>query len=308
MTSPGASARASAPLASAVSPAPMSDVPEAAPTGSIEPQAEIQQAVAGAFRVPRTAWLVSLLCLALGLLLSVSVGSSDLGFGQVVGGLHRRPTRCHHRFGAHVDPGVDPVAVASAPGRARRAGRRRAGDERRRVPGSVPQPAGRPLPAGRRRRCRTRRHAGHRHRRPLRVGPFPRGAGRRVPGWPPRRGDRRRPRFRLLPVGGVTVAGRSGGGLVLHRLSNVCDATELRDPQRGLRLDPRSSRHLRLVRRRSAHPLRGGLRSCRHRSGPPSRRHATRRRRGDRPRDQRHRGPGRSRGDRLTAWRPPRSR
>ncbi|MDH4277609.1 MAG: iron ABC transporter permease [Acidimicrobiia bacterium] len=33
------------------------------------------------------AWLVSLLCLALGLLLSVSVGSSDLGFGQVVGGL-----------------------------------------------------------------------------------------------------------------------------------------------------------------------------------------------------------------------------
>ncbi len=48
---------------------------------------DVHHAVAGAFRVPRTAWLVSLSVLGLGLLLSVSVGSSDLGFGDVVAGL-----------------------------------------------------------------------------------------------------------------------------------------------------------------------------------------------------------------------------
>ncbi|MDH3299687.1 MAG: iron ABC transporter permease [Acidimicrobiia bacterium] len=83
MTSPGASAR----LTRAVSATPMPDTPQRPSVTSIEPAAEVRRAVAGAFRVPRTAWLVSLLSLALGLLLSVSIGSSDLGFGQVVSGL-----------------------------------------------------------------------------------------------------------------------------------------------------------------------------------------------------------------------------
>lgn len=57
------------------------------PAAPIEPSVEVKEAVAGAFKVPRTAWLVSTLTLGLGLLLSVSIGSSDLGFGQVVSGL-----------------------------------------------------------------------------------------------------------------------------------------------------------------------------------------------------------------------------
>lgn len=83
MTSTGTSA----PANSAVASDSMPDATLPRPLTSIEPGAEVQRAVVGAFRVPRTAWLVSLTTLALGLLLSISIGSSDLGFGQVVAGL-----------------------------------------------------------------------------------------------------------------------------------------------------------------------------------------------------------------------------
>ncbi len=83
MTSTGTSAR----VASAAAPTAIPEATRPPSVSSIEPADEVKRAVAGAFRVPRTAWLVSISSLALGLLLSVSIGSSDLGFSQVVSGL-----------------------------------------------------------------------------------------------------------------------------------------------------------------------------------------------------------------------------
>ncbi len=83
MTSTGTSARVGP---SASSPA-IPETRRSSPVTTIESATEAQRAVAGAFRVPRTAWLVSLASLTVGLLVSVSIGSSDLGFGQVVAGL-----------------------------------------------------------------------------------------------------------------------------------------------------------------------------------------------------------------------------
>ena len=52
-----------------------------------ENQAAVGEAVRGAFRVPRRTWILAVAALVFGLLLSVSVGSSDLGFTDVVAGL-----------------------------------------------------------------------------------------------------------------------------------------------------------------------------------------------------------------------------
>ncbi len=64
-------------------PSPIPPTPSSPDAGSVA----VGRAVSGAFRVPRPAWLLSVLALALGLLLSVSIGSADLGFGQVLAGL-----------------------------------------------------------------------------------------------------------------------------------------------------------------------------------------------------------------------------
>ncbi len=83
MTSPGTSAR----LPSTVAAASATGAPEVAPVRKTEAASEARQAVTGAFKVPTAAWFVSFLVLGSGMLLSVSIGSSDLGFGQVVTGL-----------------------------------------------------------------------------------------------------------------------------------------------------------------------------------------------------------------------------